>query len=116
MGLAVASLLVGSAAAFAPSTSNKATSALNMAGVPFDRPSEALPFSKNGCPATLDGSLPGDAGFDPVGFSAAPFAILRASDGCLPEHHGRPWLVAGGGTRPRTDRTARRPGVLGPTN
>ena len=75
MKLAVASLLVGSAAAFAPSTTApKATSALNMAGVPFDRPSEALPFAKNGCPATLDGSLPGDAGFDPVGFSAAPFA------------------------------------------
>jgi hypothetical protein len=35
-----------------------------------DERSTALPFDKR--PANLDGTLPGDAGFDPVGFSSAP--------------------------------------------
>ena len=32
--------------------------------------SEALPFDKR--PANLDGSLPGDVGFDPAGFTNNP--------------------------------------------
>ena len=36
--------------------------------------SPALPFDKR--PATLDGTLPGDRGFDPAGFSNNPPAIL----------------------------------------
>ena len=74
MKLAVVSCLAASAAAFAPASVTKSSSSLS--AVPFDRPSEALPFSKNGCPATLDGSLPGDAGFDPVGFSTTPIVEL----------------------------------------
>lgn len=73
MKLAIASMLLASASAFAPSA-EKGVSSTALAGVPFDRPSAALPFAENGCPATLDGSLPGDVGFDPVGFSTTPMA------------------------------------------
>jgi hypothetical protein len=76
MKLAVVSCLAASAAAFAPASVTKSSSSSSLAAVPFDRPSEALPFSKSGCPATLDGSLPGDAGFDPVGFSTTPIVQL----------------------------------------
>jgi len=84
MKLAVFASLLTSAAAFTPSSTKQAaakTASLN--AVPYNRPSEALPFSKNGCPATLDGSLPGDAGFDPVGFSTTPIIGLfdRKSNG-----------------------------------
>jgi hypothetical protein len=64
--------LLASASAFAPVAHQSASSSSALAGVPFDRPSAALPFAENGCPATLDGSLPGDVGFDPVGFSTTP--------------------------------------------
>jgi light-harvesting complex I chlorophyll a/b binding protein 1 len=74
MKLAVIASLVSSAAAFTPSATKSGSTSLT--AVPFDRPSEALPFAKNGCPATLDGSLPGDAGFDPVGFSTTPIAQI----------------------------------------
>jgi len=72
MKLAIASVLIASVSAFAPSKQSASSTALN--GVPFDRPSAALPFAENACPATLDGSLPGDVGFDPVGFSTTPMA------------------------------------------
>lgn len=72
MKLVIASSLIAAASAFAPA--QKAQSSTALAGVPFDRPSAALPFAENGCPATLDGSLPGDVGFDPVGFSTTPMA------------------------------------------
>eukprot|EP00594_Rhizosolenia_setigera_P012583 CAMPEP_0178967088 /NCGR_PEP_ID=MMETSP0789-20121207/17348_1 /TAXON_ID=3005 /ORGANISM="Rhizosolenia setigera, Strain CCMP 1694" /LENGTH=252 /DNA_ID=CAMNT_0020652555 /DNA_START=32 /DNA_END=790 /DNA_ORIENTATION=+ len=74
MKLAISAALIGSAAAFAPaSVSKSSTTALN--GVPFNKPSAALPYKGDkGAPATLDGSLPGDVGFDPVGFSTAGFA------------------------------------------
>jgi len=72
MKLAIASVLIASASAFAPNSKPASSTALN--GVPFDRPSAALPFAENACPATLDGSLPGDVGFDPVGFSTTPMA------------------------------------------
>jgi hypothetical protein len=71
MKLSVASLLIGSAAAFAPASVSRSSTALN---VEFNVPSEALPFKGVCAPDTLDGSLVGDAGFDPVGFSTAPFA------------------------------------------
>jgi hypothetical protein len=71
MKLSVASLLVGSAAAFAPASVERSPTALN---VEFNVPSKALPFRGVCAPDTLDGSLPGDVGFDPVGFSTAPFA------------------------------------------
>lgn len=68
--------LFGSTAAFQPNVAFRTSgSALN--GVPFDRPSAALPYrGENGAPATLDGTLPGDVGFDPVGFSTGAFAQL----------------------------------------
>jgi len=72
MKLAIASMLVASASAFVPSKQSASTTALN--GVPFNKPSAALPFADTPCPATLDGSLPGDVGFDPVGFSTTPMA------------------------------------------
>lgn len=75
MKLAIAALVTGSAAAFAPQSANRANTALN---VEFNVESQALP-GKFG-PATLDGSLAGDAGFDPVGFSTAPFAKFFDSE------------------------------------
>jgi hypothetical protein len=82
MKIAVSALLIGSAAAFAPAAQQTSKTALN--AVPFNKPSAALPYKGDaGAPATLDGTLPGDFGFDPVGFSAAPFASLfdkRSSD------------------------------------
>ena len=70
MKLSVAALLIGSASAFAPASVERTSSALN---VDFSRPSEALPFGGAAAPDTLDGSLVGDVGFDPIGFSTAPF-------------------------------------------
>jgi len=69
MKLIIATLLTASTAAFAPQSASRASTSLN---VDFNVESTALP-GKFG-PATLDGSLAGDAGFDPVGFSTAPFA------------------------------------------
>mmetsp|Transcript_31922 Transcript_31922/g.34305 ORF Transcript_31922/g.34305 Transcript_31922/m.34305 type:complete len:256 (+) Transcript_31922:154-921(+) len=70
MKFCLALSLLASASAFAPAVQQTSSTAL--AGVPFDRPSAALPFAENGCPATLDGTLPGDVGFDPIGFSTTP--------------------------------------------
>eukprot|EP00980_Cylindrotheca_fusiformis_P030691 scaffold25250_cov122-Cylindrotheca_fusiformis.AAC.2 len=71
MKLSIAALVLGSASAFAPASVERSSSALN---VEFSKPSEALPFGGARAPDTLDGSLVGDAGFDPVGFSTAPFS------------------------------------------
>jgi len=73
MKLAITAALIGTAAAFSPASQIKSTTALSAS---YDRPSEALPFAKNGAPSTLDGSLPGDVGFDPVGFSTGDIASL----------------------------------------
>eukprot|EP00551_Chaetoceros_affinis_P001029 CAMPEP_0203661686 /NCGR_PEP_ID=MMETSP0088-20131115/59732_1 /ASSEMBLY_ACC=CAM_ASM_001087 /TAXON_ID=426623 /ORGANISM="Chaetoceros affinis, Strain CCMP159" /LENGTH=287 /DNA_ID=CAMNT_0050524373 /DNA_START=65 /DNA_END=928 /DNA_ORIENTATION=+ len=80
MKLAITAALIGSAAAFQPASQTRSSSALAAA---YNRPSEALPWAKNGAPETLDGSLPGDVGFDPVGFSTGDIASLfdRKSDG-----------------------------------
>jgi len=72
MKVAALSLLAGSAAAFAPAQTGKATTALNANWVEGTR---ALPFGSS--PDTLDGSLPGDVGFDPIGFSTGPFASFN---------------------------------------
>jgi len=70
MKIAALSLLAGSAAAFAPAqTGSKVATALN---VEFLEGTKALPFGSS--PDTLDGSLVGDVGFDPIGFSTTPFA------------------------------------------
>lgn len=73
MKLAVAALLAGSAAAFAPAQQGKASTALN---VGWNRVSDALPGKF--APDTLDGSLVGDAGLDPVGFSTQPWNVFAA--------------------------------------
>jgi light-harvesting complex I chlorophyll a/b binding protein 1 len=70
MKFTLALSLLASASAFAPAAKTGVSTALGP--VAFDRPSAALPFAENGCPSTLDGSLPGDVGFDPVGFSTTP--------------------------------------------
>ncbi len=57
--------LLGAASAFV-TPSNSVRSGLQMVG---DR-SPAIPFDKR--PAALDGTLPGDAGFDPAGFTNNP--------------------------------------------
>jgi len=72
MKLAVLAALSGSAAAFAPASTGKASTALN---ANFIEGTRALPFGSS--PDTLDGSLPGDVGFDPIGFSTAPFASFN---------------------------------------
>lgn len=66
--------LFGSAAAFQAPAHTKASSALN---AKFDQPSKALPYrGGTGAPDTLDGTLAGDVGFDPVGFSTGNIASL----------------------------------------
>lgn len=72
MKLAVISALFGSAAAFAPAQTGKASTALN---ANFIEGTRALPFGSS--PDTLDGSLPGDVGFDPIGFSTSSFASFN---------------------------------------
>jgi hypothetical protein len=62
----VAASLVGATAFVAPMQRSGARS-LNMV---MDDRSVALPFDKR--PVNLDGSLAGDVGFDPVGFSNNP--------------------------------------------
>jgi len=73
MKLAITAALIGTAAAFQPASQSRATTSLEAA---YNRPSEALPFAKNGAPDTLDGTLPGDVGFDPVGFSTGDIVSL----------------------------------------
>lgn len=75
MKLAVLSTAAVSAAAFAPaaqqSAAHSSTSALNMAE---PEKSQALPFAPR--PKLLDGTLPGDVGFDPFGFAGDDKASL----------------------------------------
>merc|ERR1719183_2572644 len=72
MKVAAITLLAGSAAAFSPAPTSKASTALNLQ---FIEGTRALPYGS--APPTLDGSLPGDVGFDPIGFSTAPFASFN---------------------------------------
>jgi|Transcript_25598 light-harvesting complex I chlorophyll a/b binding protein 1 len=72
MKVAALTLLAGSAAAFAPAQNGKATTALQANWI---EGTKALPFGSS--PDTLDGSLPGDVGFDPIGFSTGPFASFN---------------------------------------
>jgi len=79
MKFAIALLLsVGTASAYTPpilaTVKSKKQQLVQTptSGVPFNVPSEALPWSN--APATLDGSLIGDVGFDPVGFSTCNMA------------------------------------------
>ena len=72
MKVAALTLLAGSAAAFAPASTGKASTALN---ANFIEGTRALPFGSS--PDTLDGSLPGDVGFDPIGFSTSSFASFN---------------------------------------
>lgn len=64
MKLTVATLLAGSAAAFAPATSRSSTTA--SVALQAEK-SASLPFLNR--PALLDGSMAGDVGFDPLGLS-----------------------------------------------
>lgn len=57
----IAAALIGSASAFAPSTTSRAVTSLNA------EKSASLPWANR--PKLLDGSLPGDVGFDPLGLS-----------------------------------------------
>mmetsp|Transcript_4137 Transcript_4137/g.9394 ORF Transcript_4137/g.9394 Transcript_4137/m.9394 type:complete len:269 (-) Transcript_4137:332-1138(-) len=84
MKLAVAALFVGSAAAYQAPTMTFSLGKKKAAAAPAKKsgaspsaaawanagPSQALPFAT--APATLDGSMLGDAGFDPLGFSTTP--------------------------------------------
>lgn len=68
------------------------------AAAPLMKASEALPFSD--CPAALDGSMAGDVGFDPLGFSdweLGPFESQAAHMGWMREaelKHGRVCMLA----------------------
>jgi hypothetical protein len=64
--------LFGSTAAFAPAKTSKASTALNTNFIEWTK---ALPFGSS--TDTLGGSLPGDVGFDPIGFSTPPFACFN---------------------------------------
>ena len=77
MKLAIATLLAGSAASFAPQSSNRATTSLNEmperlwdSMVDKNERSKALPFLPR--PINLDGSMVGDVGFDPFYLSSIP--------------------------------------------
>jgi hypothetical protein len=76
--LSLASLACTASAFMAPAPLARRSSAVRMAA--DDDNSIALPFDKR--PTNLDGTLPGDVGFDPVGFSNNP---------------PRPWLIGGSG-------------------
>jgi hypothetical protein len=75
--LAFASL-IGSATAFQATSYRTSSSSIKMSS---EEKSIALPFDKR--PANLDGTLPGDVGFDPAGFSNNPPPA---------------WLIGGGGS------------------
>jgi len=96
MKLAIASTLIASAAAFSaptmtfsfkPKGGKKAAPAPKTVGGPSPSaeawanagPSTALPFAT--APATLDGSMLGDVGFDPLGFSTVPVGAWFAGIG-----------------------------------
>jgi hypothetical protein len=64
MKFCVLALTVSAASAFAPAPSATKTMALNAEG---DEMSKAIPFVAR--PKSLDGSMPGDVGFDPFGFA-----------------------------------------------
>lgn len=68
--------LIGTSSAFMAPKSSRSVSSLQMS----DR-SKALPFDKR--PANLDGTLAGDVGFDPAGFSNNPPSIFGSSNGGL---------------------------------
>jgi len=72
MKLAIAALTAATASAFAPAQTDRSSTALN---VQWTEGTKALPFGSS--PDTLDGSLPGDVGFDPIGFSTQPFASFN---------------------------------------
>lgn len=69
-GAVCVSLLVGSAAGLAA----KKAAPPKSSGVSYNTPSKALPYGLG--PDTLDGSMIGDVGFDPVGFSGANVQTL----------------------------------------
>lgn len=60
---------VASASAFITPAMRPRANAVRMVAADDDM-STALPFDRR--PPALDGTLPGDAGFDPVGFSSSP--------------------------------------------
>jgi len=69
----ITSLVLGSAAAFAPSQTSVRSTQLNAESNNSEQ-SKALPFAPR--PKLLDGSMPGDVGFDPFGFAGADKASL----------------------------------------
>ena len=75
MKLAILSTAAASAAAFAPAstTTQRTSTSLNMAESKSEM-SQALPFAPR--PKLLDGTLPGDVGFDPFGFAGDDKASL----------------------------------------
>lgn len=91
--IALTLLAAGSAAAFAPSvlsSSRESTSSLSMARDDKEM-SKALPFAQR--PKLLDGSLPGDVGFDPFGFGGADkVSLLNMREAEL--KHGRLAMLA----------------------
>lgn len=76
---AVASCVACSSAFVVPGAMPMRRSVARMVAADDDR-STALPYDAR--PPALDGTLPGDAGFDPVGFSSSP---------------PKPWLYGGQG-------------------
>lgn len=72
---------VGSATALVPPMATKSvkkSKPVASSGVSFNQPSQALPFTFG--PDTLDGSMIGDVGFDPVGFSSCDMAAFFDKD------------------------------------
>merc|ERR1719223_913353 len=67
--------LIGSAAAFAPSDVQTRSSTQLSAEKDEGNMSKALPFVA--APKILDGSMPGDVGFDPFGFAGGDKASLE---------------------------------------
>jgi len=84
--------LAATASAFAPNPSPPKTStiSLNLAENPK---SEALPFADR--PAVLDGTLAGDAGFDPLGFAKDQDALFQYREAEI--KHARLAMLAAAG-------------------
>jgi len=95
MKLAVLTTTVASAAAFAPAAQPQAARASTGLNAESDgEMSQALPFAPR--PKLLDGSLPGDVGFDPFGFAGDDKASLMNQREAEIKHARLAMLAAAG--------------------
>ena len=98
IAIATTVLLLGSATAFAPGMQSTATDArsntsLNASSDDNKEMSKSLPFLPR--PKLLDGSMPGDVGFDPLGFATGKNELLNYREAEI--KHSRLAMLAAAG-------------------